>query len=183
MPSATSLSIWPIGVPCMHAITITSRRHQSQWISGTSSMCELAKLRRSWLALAASAEIEFVVQVGVEFGDHFARFEAFCHRQQAFDQSAMKRSSARSCSMVPAGCRAQNLDRHLGAVGQFGEMHWATEALAIGVASKRLNTCSGGLPYAAIITSRALIPGGIGATRSCSSQFVGQVGWQHVAAG
>ena len=43
-----------IGVPCMRSITITRCAHKSQYTSGTSSSGEPSKLRRSWLALAAS---------------------------------------------------------------------------------------------------------------------------------
>jgi hypothetical protein len=42
------------GVPYILSITMTPALQKSQYISGTSSSLEVAKLRLSWLALAAS---------------------------------------------------------------------------------------------------------------------------------
>ncbi len=53
-PAAFSDSVREIGMPCIRSITNTSLLQKSQNTSGTSSSSVSWKLRRSWLALAAS---------------------------------------------------------------------------------------------------------------------------------
>src|SRR5437763_1332641 len=56
MPFSRSSEIWEMGTPCMRSITMTRSEHKSQCTSGIASSAELRKLRRSWLALAASVK-------------------------------------------------------------------------------------------------------------------------------
>ena len=101
-PAARSVSTWLIGTPTMRSITSTRGRgklpvhlRHEQQIEPGEIAAQLAAVR------GLAHQVEFVVQVFVEFRDHLARLQALVRRPRDVPpRSAMSRSSARSESIT-----------------------------------------------------------------------------------
>ena len=113
MPSARSSSICEIGVPCMRSMTITVEVHQSQCTSGTISSGRIGEVAPQLRGIGRFAhQVQFVVQVLGEFGDHLARLQALAVRPELFEQHRQRVEQGQVVLDDRQHVRAQDLDRH-----------------------------------------------------------------------
>src|SRR6266571_5019324 len=156
------------GVPCILCIVMTVLVQKSQYTSGTASSGESGKLRRSWLACAAS-------RTRSSSSDKCRANSATTSRGLMRLPSAQKRStrpaatsmSARSFSITGIIPGRRILTAASVPPGSTARCTWATDALATGCSSNFSKIFAIGLPNARSTSATASSPGN-GGTRSWS---------------
>src|SRR6267143_4013656 len=162
--SSTSLT----GVPRILCMVMTVLVQKSQYTSGTASSGESRKLRRSWLACAAS-------RIRSSSSDRCRANSATTSCALRRLPSAQKRStrpaaasiSARSFAITGIIRGRRILTAASVPPGSTARCTCATDALAMGRASNFSKTFATGLPNARSTSASASSPGN-GGTRSCS---------------
>src|SRR5438445_7627840 len=167
-PCRRSSSTRLTGVPCILCIVMTVLVHQSQYTSGTARSGESRKLRRSWLACAAS-------RTRSSSSDKCRANSATTSRGLRRLPSAQKRStrpaaesmSARSFAITGIIPGRRILTAASVPPGSTARCTWATDALATGCSSNFSKTFAIDLPNARSTSATASSPGN-GGTRSWS---------------
>src|SRR6266581_2677519 len=167
-PCRRSSSTWLTGVPCILCMVMTVLVQKSQYTSGTARSGESRKLRRSWLACAAS-------RMRSSSSDKCRANSATTSRGLMRLPSAQKRStrpaaesmSARSFAITGSIPGRRILTAASVPPGRTAKCTWATDALAVGRGSNFSNTSPMGLPKACS-TSATASSAGNGGTWSCS---------------
>ena len=153
-------------------------------ISGTSSSVEAVHVAAQLRRVGGLAhQVELVVQVLVELGDHLARLQPLAVGRQPLDPARQRVASARRSSSIAASMPGRStltatsrpsVQRRRSAPAR--STRWPPAS-----ASKLAKTSSIGRPNARS-TSRRACSAGNGGTRSCSlRELVGDVGRQQVA--
>ena len=168
IPLARNVSTCDTGVPRMRCITITRSEQSSQCTSGTSSSAERSKLRRSWLAFAAS-------RIRLSSSSRWRANSATTSRglsrrpsgQRRSTNSAPVASSATSLAISSSTRGRSTLTATSRPSCSLARCTWAIDALATGSRSNVANTASIPLPSPFSISAIARSDGK-GGTRSCS---------------
>ncbi len=146
-PAASSSAFALTGMPSTRSITITSRWHQSQQTSGTTSRLPSAKLRRNWLALAASltrsSSLAIVFSNSVTTSRGRSRVPLSKPRSTNAARTRSNATSLAITSRMPGRSTFTATSRPEGSTAKWT---CATEALATGVVSRDLNISVCGLP-------------------------------------
>ena len=186
-PASRRRSIWLIGTPCMRSITITFWVQKSQYISGTSTrsrLCHVAAQLRGVGRLAH--QVELVVQVLVELGDHLARLQALAVGRHALDPAAPSCASAPGPSSIAGSMpgRSTLTATSRAVLCSDGEVHLRDRGAGDRLASKLAKIASIGPAERALDRARRAT---VGRERRHAvlqlGELVGDVGRQQVAPG
>ncbi len=151
----------------MRSITMTRSEHSSQYTSGTSSSRELAKLRRSWLALAAS-------RIRSSSSSRWRANSATTSRgfkrrpwgDRRSTSAAAVCNSARSLAIASSTAGRSTFTATSRPSFSVARCTWAIEALATGTRSRLANISLSGRPRLRSISAKAASESN-GGTRSC----------------
>src|SRR5712691_6047441 len=167
-PWRRSSSTWLTGVPRILCMVMTVPAHQSQYTSGTTSSGESGKLRRNWLALAASRmRSSSSNRCRANSATTSCGFKRLPSAQKRSTRPAPASSSARSSTITGSIPGRRIFTAASVPPRSTARCTCATEALATGWGSNRSNSSPTGLPKARS-TSAAASSAGNGGTRSWS---------------
>src|SRR6266571_9121203 len=156
------------GVPRILCIVMTVLVQKSQYTSGTASSGESRKLRRSWLACAASRmRSSSSDKCRANSATTSRGFKRLPSAQKRSTRPAAESMSARSFAITGSIPGRRILTAASVPPGSTARCTWATDALATGCSSNFSKIFASGLPNARSTSATASSPGN-GGTRSWS---------------